>query len=79
MLENTAKRGKLNGLKGLKYLNNVELKEREPLYILTKDKYYVDSNGKFFPMKKIKKDLPKVLTELSKVNLKSLWKVFSNL
>ena len=30
LLENTAKRGKLNGLKGLKYLNNMELKEREP-------------------------------------------------
>ena len=30
LLENTAKRGKLNGLKGLKYLNNIELKEREP-------------------------------------------------
>ena len=52
----------------------IKLKEREPLYILTKDKYYVDSNGKFFPMKNIKKDLPKVLTELSKVNLKSLTK-----
>ena len=30
LLENTAKRGKLNGLKGLKYLNNMELKQREP-------------------------------------------------
>ena len=30
LLENTAKRGKLNGLKGLKYLSNKELKEREP-------------------------------------------------
>ena len=30
LLENTAKRGKLNGLKGLKYLSDNELKEREP-------------------------------------------------
>ena len=29
LLENTAKRGKLNGLKGLKYLSDNELKERE--------------------------------------------------
>jgi len=52
----------------------IKLKERETLYILTKYKYYVDSKGKFFHMKKIKMDLPKVLTELSKVNLKSLTK-----
>ena len=30
LLENTAQRGNLNGLKGLKYLNNRELKDREP-------------------------------------------------
>ena len=30
LLDNTAKRGKQNGLKGLKYLNKNELKEREP-------------------------------------------------
>jgi len=52
----------------------IKLKEREPLYILTKDKYYVDSFGKFFPMKKIEKDLPKVSAELSKVNLKDITK-----
>ena len=30
LLDNTAKRGNQNGLKGLKYLNKNELKEREP-------------------------------------------------
>ena len=50
----------------------IRIKEREPLYIMTNENYYVDSFGKFFPMKEIKKDLPKVLSELSKINLKSL-------
>ncbi len=51
----------------------VRIKEREPLYILSKSKYYVDSNSCFFPIeKKIKKDLPVVLTKLSKVDLKSV-------
>ena len=30
LLDDTAKRGKLNGLLGLKYLNNTELRQREP-------------------------------------------------
>ncbi|MFL2629339.1 MAG: cell division protein FtsQ/DivIB [Flavobacteriaceae bacterium] len=50
----------------------IRIKEREPLYIMTNENYYVDSFGKFFPMKEIKKDLPRVLSELSKINLKSL-------
>jgi len=50
----------------------IRIKEREPLYIMTNENYYVDSFGKFFPMKEIKKDLPKVLSKLSKINLKSL-------
>jgi len=50
----------------------IRIKEREPLYIMTNENYYVDSFGKFFPMKEIKKDLPRVLSKLSKINLKSL-------
>ena len=50
----------------------IRIKEREPLYIMTNENYYVDSFGKFFHMKEIKKDLPKVLSKLSKINLKSL-------
>jgi len=50
----------------------IRIKEREPLYIMTNENYYVDSFSKFFPMKEIKKDLPKVLSKLSKINLKSL-------
>ena len=50
----------------------IRIKEREPLYIMTNENYYVDSFGKFFPMKEIKKDLPKVLSKLSMINLKSL-------
>ena len=50
----------------------IRIKERETLYIMTNENYYVDSFGKFFPMKEIKKDLPRVLSELSKINLKSL-------
>ena len=50
----------------------IRIKEREPLYIMTNENYYVDSFGKLFPMKEIKKDLPKVLSELSKIDLKSV-------
>ncbi len=50
----------------------IRIKEREPLYIMTNENYYVDSYGKFFPMKEIKKDLPKVMSALSKINLKSI-------
>ncbi len=39
---------------------------------MTNENYFVDSFGNFFPMKEIKKDLPKVLSKLSKINLKSL-------
>ncbi len=71
-------------LKNNQFINNAEvywkfhdvleirIKEREPLYIMTNENYYVDSFGKFFSMKEIKKDLPKVLSKLSKINLKSL-------
>ncbi len=52
----------------------IKIRERQPLYILTKENYYVDSYGKFFPMKKIKKDLPKVSSEFSNVNLKNITK-----
>jgi len=50
----------------------IRIKEREPLYIMTNENYFVDSFGNFFPMKEIKKDLPKVLSKLSKINLKSI-------
>ena len=52
----------------------IKIKEREPLYILKNEKYYVDSNGKYFPMKKIKKDLPEVFTKLSNDNLNMITK-----
>ena len=52
----------------------IKIKEREPLYILKNEKYYVDSNGKSFPMKKIKKDLPEVYTKLSNDNLNMITK-----
>ncbi len=52
----------------------IKIKEREPLYILKNEKYYVDSNGKSFPMKKIKKDLPEVYTKLSYDNLNMITK-----
>tara|TARA_B100000945_G_C20318430_1_gene566385 strand:- start:190 stop:912 length:723 start_codon:yes stop_codon:yes gene_type:complete len=52
----------------------IKIKEREPLYILKKKNYYVDSFSKFFPIKEIKKDLPKVLSELSEVDLNSVTK-----
>ena len=52
----------------------IKIKEREPLYILKNEKFYVDSYGKFFPMKKIEKDLPKVFTKLSKDNLNIITK-----
>ena len=52
----------------------IKIKEREPLYILKNEKYYVDSNGKSFPMKKIKKDLPEVFTKLSNDNLNMITK-----
>tara|TARA_X000000368_G_scaffold412231_1_gene398305 strand:+ start:519 stop:1241 length:723 start_codon:yes stop_codon:yes gene_type:complete len=50
----------------------IRIKEREPLYIMKNENFYVDSFAKFFPMKEIKKDLPKVLSELSKIDLKSV-------
>ena len=50
----------------------IRIKEREPLYIMKNENFYVDSFGKLFPMKEIKKDLPKVLSELSKIDLKSV-------
>ncbi len=50
----------------------IKIKEREPLYILKNEKFYVDSYSKFFPMKKIEKDLPKVFTKLSKDNLNTI-------
>ena len=52
----------------------IKIKEREPLYILKNENFYVDSYGKFFPMKKIEKDLPKVFTKLSKDNLNIITK-----
>ena len=52
----------------------IKIKEREPLYILKNEKYYVDSNGKSFPMKKIKKDLPEVYAKLSNDNLNMITK-----
>ena len=56
LLENTAKRGKLNGLKGLKYLNNEELKKREPFVdssktLLVPEEGIVDYMGVMLSMK----------------------------
>ena len=52
----------------------IKIKEREPLYILKNEKFYVDSYGKSFPMKKNEKDLPKVFTKFSKNNLNIITK-----
>ena len=52
----------------------IKIKEREPLYILKNEKFYVDSYGKSFPMKKNERDLPKVFTKLSKDNLNIITK-----
>ena len=56
LLENTAKRGKLNGLKGLKYLSDKELKEREPFVssyksLLVPEEGIVDYKGVMLSMK----------------------------
>ncbi len=56
LLENTAKRGNLNGLKGLKYLNNRELKDREPFVsshktLLVPEEGIVDYKGVMMSMK----------------------------
>ena len=56
LLDNTAKRGKLNGLKGLKYLNKNELKEREPFVsslktLLVPEEGIVDYKGVMLSMK----------------------------
>ena len=56
LLENTAKRGNLNGLKGLKYLNNRELKDREPFVsshktLLVPEEGIVDYMGVMMSMK----------------------------
>ena len=56
LLENTAKRGKLNGLKGLKYLSDNELKEREPFVssyksLLVPEEGIVDYMGVMLSMK----------------------------
>ena len=73
-------------LKNNEYVENVEIywkfhdvleiriKEREPLYILKKENLYVDSFSNIFPMKEIKKDLPKVSSELPEVDLISVTK-----
>ena len=52
----------------------IRIKEREPLYILKKENFYVDSFSNIFPMKEIKKDLPKVSSELPEVDLNSVTK-----
>ena len=57
LLENTAKRGKLNGLKGLKYLSDNELKEREPFVssyksLLVPEEGIVDYMGVMLSMKR---------------------------
>ena len=52
----------------------IRIKEREPLYILKKENFYVDSFSNIFPMKEIKKDLPKVSSELPEVDLISVTK-----
>jgi len=56
LLENTAKRGKLNGLIGLKYLSNNELKKREPFVssyksLLVPEEGIVDYMGVMLSMK----------------------------
>ena len=56
LLENTAQRGSLNGLKGLKYLNNKELKDREPFVssyktLLVPEEGIVDYKGVMMSMK----------------------------
>ena len=56
LLENTAKRGKLNGLRGLKYLSNNELKKREPYVssyksLLVPEEGIVDYMGVMLSMK----------------------------
>ena len=56
LLENSAKRGKLNGLKGLKYLSDKELKEREPFVssyksLLVPEEGIVDYKGVMLSMK----------------------------
>ena len=56
LLDNTAKRGKQNGLKGLKYLNKNELKEREPFVsslktLLVPEEGIVDYKGVMLSMK----------------------------
>ncbi len=56
LLDNTAERGKLNGLKGLKYLNNEELKKREPFVdsfktLLVPEEGIVDYMGVMLSMK----------------------------
>ena len=56
LLENTAQRGNLNGLKGLKYLNNRELKNREPFVsshktLLVPEEGIVDYKGVMISMK----------------------------
>ena len=56
LLENTAKRGKLNGLKGLKYLSDNELKQREPFVssyksLLVPEEGIVDYMGVMLSMK----------------------------
>ena len=56
LLDNTAKRGKQNGLKGLKYLNKNELKEREPFVsslktLLVPQEGIVDYKGVMLSMK----------------------------
>ena len=56
LLDDTAKRGKQNGLKGLKYLNKNELKEREPFVsslktLLVPEEGIVDYKGVMLSMK----------------------------
>ena len=56
LLDETAKRGNLNGLKGLKYLNNSELKDREPFVssyktLLVPEEGIVDYMGVMLSMK----------------------------
>ena len=56
LLDDTAKRGKLNGLLGLKYLNNSELRQREPYVsshktLLVPEEGIVDYMGVMMSMK----------------------------
>ena len=56
LLDDTAKKGQLNGLKGLKYLNNRELKSREPFVssyktLLVPEEGIVDYMGVMVSMK----------------------------